>query len=301
MIRAWLFQSQQTGLCCCLLLFRAFAFQFSVFSPRSYFWRVDFSRFCYFHFHFHFPAVAPAKTQSADPEMEHRPNSRRRKPMQHGIITLLIVLLALSSEVSSSSSSSTSSATAEVDLRARVGSTKTSTADSNAGVSSHVASHTRSLGRDPRQKRGLRASAPRRNRSTTRSSSVSQKKVHAAKVEEQQRQLQDYDYEGKVHDFEDVISSLADSRPMEWTGMQWLCLVVLLMVLSTLFSCICGACCGCCRPRRYGYSGGGYYGGRGRGGGGGCCSDIFWCFCCFEWCCRDCQDVDACCDAYRGM
>ena len=217
--------------------------------------------------------------------------SRRRKPMRRAIITLLIILLALSPEVSSSSSSRTSSATAEVDLRARVGSTKTSTADSTAGVSSHVASH--SLGWDRRRKRRLRASAP------TRSSSVSQNKVHAAKVEEEQRKLQDYDYEGKVHDFEDVISSLADSRPMEWTGMQWLCLVVLLMVLSTLFSCICGACCGCCRPR-YGY-GGGYYGGRGRGGGGGCCSDILWCFCCFEWCCRDCQDVDACCDAYRGM
>ena len=259
---------------------------------------VDFSR-CFATFTFTFQQLLPAKTQSADPEMEHRSNSRRRKPMQHAIITLLIVLLALSSEVSSSSSSSISSATAEVDLRARVGSTKTSTADSTAGVSSHVASHTRSLGRDPRQKRSLRASAPRRNRSTTGSSSVSQNNVHAAKVEEQQRQLQDYDYEGKVHDFEDVISSLADSRPMEWTGMQWLCLVVLLMVLSTLFSCICGACCGCCRPRRYGY--GGYNGGRGRGGGGGCFSDIFWCFCCFEWCCRDCQDVDACCDAYRGM
>jgi len=121
--------------------------------------------------------------------------------------------------------------------------------------------------------------------------------VHRPTEEEGKRNLQDY--QGKFHDFEDVISSLADTTPLEWTGMQWLCLIILLTVLSTLFSCLCGACFGCCRPR-YGY---GYYGGRRRGGGGGGrCSDVVWCLCCFEWCCRDCQDVDECCDAaYRGM
>ena len=109
------------------------------------------------------------------------------------------------------------------------------------------------------------------------------------------RKLQDF--EGGIKDFEDVISSLADTSPMEWTGMQWLCLIILLMVVSTIFSCICGACC---RRPRYGYGYGDGYGGGRRGGGGGCLSDIFWCFCCFEWCCRDCQDVDACCDAVAG-
>ena len=106
------------------------------------------------------------------------------------------------------------------------------------------------------------------------------------------------DFEGRLNDFEDVISSLADTSPTEWTGMQWLCLIILLLVVSTLFSCICGACCRPMRPG-YGYGYGGRYGG-GSGRGSGCLSDIFWCFCCFEWCCRDCQDVDACCDAVAG-
>mmetsp|Transcript_28520 Transcript_28520/g.62072 ORF Transcript_28520/g.62072 Transcript_28520/m.62072 type:complete len:227 (-) Transcript_28520:90-770(-) len=104
------------------------------------------------------------------------------------------------------------------------------------------------------------------------------------------------DFEGSINDFQDVISSLADTSPTEWTGMQWLCLIILLLVVSTLFSCICGACC---RPMRPGYGYGSRYGG-GSGRGCGCLSDIFWCFCCFEWCCRDCQDVDACCDAVAG-
>ena len=150
-----------------------------------------------------------------------------------------------------------------------------------------------------RSDKGRQIVRKRRRKRSLRSNAWERRDEGAEEGDEgRRRKLQDY--EGKVHDFEDVISSLADTTPMEWTGMQWFCLIILLSALSTIFSCICGACCGCCRPR-YGY-GYGYGYGRRESGGGGCCSDIFWCLCCFEWCCRDCQDVDACCDvAYRGM
>ena len=215
--------------------------------------------------------------------------------MKHGVVSsLLIILMALSPEGASSSSTSSSPPSVQIE----VGSTRLlgdrSTAEIRAGSTAEINEYAGARG-------GIRSrhKAPRKHQRKRRLRSIASARQDEVVNEGEgkgTRRLQDY--EGKFHDFEDVVSSLADTTPMEWTGMQWFCLIILLSVLSTIFSCICGACCGCCRPR-YNY---GYYGGRRGGGGGGCCSDIFWCLCCFEWCCRDCQDVDACCDAaYRGM
>lgn len=212
--------------------------------------------------------------------------------VQHGVLSsLLIILVIFSQNIEASSSPQPSRikvvSTRPVGDRLLTGIQASSTTSATAKqIDAHTSSDIgHQIPRKHRRKRSLRSSA-----SARRDEGVD------GGEEGKRRKLQDY--EGKVHDFEDVISSLADTTPVEWTGMQWFCLIILLSVLSTIFSCICGACCGCCRPR-YGY---GYGYGRRGSGGGGCCSDIFWCLCCFEWCCRDCQDVDACCDAaYRGM
>lgn len=211
--------------------------------------------------------------------------------VQHGILSsLLIIFLFFSPDAAASSSPQPSSrinvvSTRQVGDRLHTEIQTGTRAETTKRIDAHSDIGHR-IPRKLRQKRSLRSSA-----SVRRGEGVDE-------GEEGGRRRKLQDYEGKVHDFEDVISSLADTTPMEWTGMQWFCLIILLSVLSTILSCICGACCGCFRPR-YGY---GYGYGRRGGGGGGCCSDIFWCLCCFEWCCRDCQDVDACCDvAYRGM
>ena len=208
--------------------------------------------------------------------------------VQHGALSsLLIILVIFSPNAAASSSPSRKKvvSTRPVGDRFHTEIQASTTTATVKQIDAHHSNIGRQISRERRRRRSLRSSAAAR-----RDEGVEEGD------EGRRRKLQDY--EGKVHDFEDVISSLADTTPLEWTGMQWFCLIILLSVLSTIFSCICGACCGCCRPR-YGY---GYGYGRRGGGGGGCCSDIFWCLCCFEWCCRDCQDVDACCDAaYRGM
>ena len=105
----------------------------------------------------------------------------------------------------------------------------------------------------------------------------------------------------QVEDMGRLFSDLFDTPIDQWTGWQWLLVLVLLFILSFLCRCL---SCACCQRSPYGYYPGGYYGGRryyGGGGNGSCCScsDIFWCLCCFEWCCRDCQDVDECCNVAR--
>lgn len=108
----------------------------------------------------------------------------------------------------------------------------------------------------------------------------------------------------QAEDIGRAMASLFDTPIDAWTGAQWLCLVVLLIAVSILFRCLCGGCCRRSYPRTPYYGPGGYYGGGypQQGGGyygnnsrGSCCglSDVFWCLCCFEWCCRDCQDCDA--------
>ena len=212
--------------------------------------------------------------------------------VQHGALSsLLIILVILSPNVAASSSPSLIKvvSTRPVGDRLHTEIQAGTTTETIKQIDAHHSNPGHQIPRKHRRKRSLRSSAAAR-----RDEGVEEGDEGDEGDEGRRRKLQDY--EGKVHDFEDVISSLADTTPLEWTGMQWFCLIILLSVVSTIFSCICGACCGCCRPR-YGYG----YGRRGSGGGG-CCSDIFWCLCCFEWCCRDCQDVDACCDAaYRGM
>lgn len=84
------------------------------------------------------------------------------------------------------------------------------------------------------------------------------------------------------------------STPMnEWTIGQWLFAVVLLCLI--LWCCGCLACQGGGGRRYYRHS---YYNNyrnnRGGGGGGGCCDclrNLLLCFCCYELCCDDGQNL----------
>jgi len=66
------------------------------------------------------------------------------------------------------------------------------------------------------------------------------------------------------------------STPMnEWETRQWITALILVFVVFW--------CCGCVGNRRRR--------GRGGGGGGNCLANLLCCACCFELCCRDCQDL----------
>jgi hypothetical protein len=89
------------------------------------------------------------------------------------------------------------------------------------------------------------------------------------------------------------LNRLFETPISEWEIGQW----ILAAFLLTLILWCCGCICGGNQRRRRSYyrsSGGGYGGGRSSGGGGGACScvqDVLLCVCCYELCCRDCQDV----------
>lgn len=104
----------------------------------------------------------------------------------------------------------------------------------------------------------------------------------------------------QFRDFEDYVSSLGNTPVQDWTIGQWIVFLLILSLVGTIASCICGACC--CAPRPYGYYGGYGYGGGGRCcGSGGCLEDICMCLCCYELCCRGGEDVKDCCSQYDAM
>ena len=136
--------------------------------------------------------------------------------------------------------------------------------------------------------------------------------THQFEHPRQQQQLQQQSHTiherhlQQVQDISRLFSDFLDTPIDQWSGAQWVILIIVVIIVSALCRCLCS----CCRPPYYYRSSypppvGYYYGGYGRGGSTCCsCSDIFWCLCCFEWCCRDCQDVDACCNntanVYQG-
>jgi len=98
----------------------------------------------------------------------------------------------------------------------------------------------------------------------------------------------------QIDNVREMLSNLFSTAPEAWTTGQWILAAVLLFLALW--------CCGCCSGgRRYyrrgyhnqrGYSSGGY-----RSSHGGCCGclqDLLMCFCCYELCCADCQDVPCC-------
>jgi len=116
---------------------------------------------------------------------------------------------------------------------------------------------------------------------------------------QKQQQQQQHDDTSSLHDghrrlgghndFHDMdiiefVSTLADTPMDEWSGIQFVVFFALLLLLGSLALCCCCSCL--CR---------GMGGGRCCRGGGSCCQDILMCFCCYEICCRDGQDLDACC------
>ena len=68
------------------------------------------------------------------------------------------------------------------------------------------------------------------------------------------------------------------STPMnEWDARQWITALILLFLILWCGGCVCQN-----RRRYYGFGG---------GGGGGCLQNVIMCACCYELCCRDCQDL----------
>lgn len=97
---------------------------------------------------------------------------------------------------------------------------------------------------------------------------------------------------GDPTDFVNLLSSMADTPPDEWSGEEWAVgLALLVLGVVGLFCCACMClipmCCG---------------GRRGGGGGGGCLQDLLMCFCCWELCCRGGEDIGECCGGgmYQG-
>jgi hypothetical protein len=90
-------------------------------------------------------------------------------------------------------------------------------------------------------------------------------------------------------DISESIHRLFSTAPEAWTAGQWI--LALVIILLTLW------CCGCCLAGgRQQYRGGGYnyYSRQSNGGMCGCLQNVLACVCCYEWCCRDCQDVPCC-------
>lgn len=96
-------------------------------------------------------------------------------------------------------------------------------------------------------------------------------------------------------DISQSLKRLFATAPEAWTTGQWIFAALILLV--ALWCCGCLAC-----GRRYHRGGYNYYRRSSSGGGGlcACLQNLLMCFCCYELCCRNCQDVPCCNDNAAG-
>lgn len=108
-------------------------------------------------------------------------------------------------------------------------------------------------------------------------------------------------FEGILDAIEERVRQVFQTPVAAWDSPEWFTAAVMLFVGLW--------CCGCiCQQRRRpyygrGYGGNGYYpnqqpglmtgGGGGGAGGGNCLRNVVMCACCYELCCRDCQDLQS--------
>jgi hypothetical protein len=82
--------------------------------------------------------------------------------------------------------------------------------------------------------------------------------------------------ERRTKDVEDILNGMAHKDPSQWEATEWIVFLLFISFFGWIACCLCSMCC--C----------------GRGGG----SNLLGWLLCWEVCCRDGRDLDACCDNY---
>jgi hypothetical protein len=117
-------------------------------------------------------------------------------------------------------------------------------------------------------------------RGTRRRTTADETKTMATATAQEERTRRRRD-----QDIEDLLNDMATRDPSEWSGIEWVVMMLFLGFLGWSACCLCALCCcgGCCI--------------RGGGGGGSyLLSDLLRYLCLWELCCRGGRDVAECCD-----